>query len=229
MRISEGKVPEMKKQTIVWAYLFILSIGTILSISIPKNEVTAKEAVVIPGQAIRLRILANSDLESDQVIKRHVRDAVNAKISRWVADVTSMKEARKVLQAKLPEIQRTAEAAVNQQGSRQTVKVEFGKVSFPTKLYGNFLYPAGEYQAILITLGAGKGTNWWCVLFPPLCFLDFSNGVAVSGGFEGDHKRRGNAEKHDKGAAAGQPDRDLKKGQKNQMGDQITTGKHAPK
>ena len=63
--------------------------------------------------------------------------------------------------------------------------MEFGKVQFPTKLYGEFLYPAGEYQAILITLGEGTGANWWCVLYPPLCFLDFSNGVAVqSDGFE---------------------------------------------
>ena len=64
------------------------------------------------------------------------------------------------------------------------MNVKFGKVQFPTKLYGQFLYPAGEYQAILITLGSGEGANWWCVLYPPLCFLDFSNGVAVSDGFE---------------------------------------------
>ena len=71
----------MKKKTIVWAYLMILSLGTILSLYIPKNEVTAKEAVTIPGEAIRLRILANSDRGSDQQLKRQVRDAVNAKIS----------------------------------------------------------------------------------------------------------------------------------------------------
>lgn len=156
---------------------------------IPKNEVTAKEAVVIPGQAIRLRILANSDLESDQALKRQVRDAVNAKITVWVKNLTSIQEARKVIQAKLPEIQATAEKVVKQQGSNQAVKVKFGQISFPTKLYGDFLYPAGKYQAILITLGEGKGANWWCVLFPPLCFLDFSNGVAVSNGFEGDRQQ----------------------------------------
>jgi stage II sporulation protein R len=174
----------MKRKTIVWAYLIILSLGTILSLYIPKNEVTAKEAVTIPGEAIRLRILANSDLESDQALKRQVRDAVNAKISVWVKDLTSIKEARAVIKSKLPEIQATAEEVVKQQGSNQSVKIKFGKVQFPTKLYGEFLYPAGEYEAILITLGDGKGANWWCVLFPPLCFLDFSNGVAVSAGFE---------------------------------------------
>ena len=72
----------------------------------------------------------------------------------------------------------------------QSVKVEFGVVEFPTKLYGEFLYPAGEYEAILITLGEGKGANWWCVLFPPLCFLDFSNGVAVSEGFDEEEEKK---------------------------------------
>lgn len=174
----------MQSKTLVWAYLLILSLGTILSLYIPKNEVAAKDAVVIPGQAIRLRILANSDLDKDQALKRDVRDAVNAKISVWVKDLTSIKEARKVIKSKLPELQTTAEAVVKKEGSKQKVNVKFGKVQFPTKLYGQFLYPAGDYEAILITLGKGEGANWWCVLFPPLCFLDFSNGIAVSKGFD---------------------------------------------
>ena len=180
----EGTVPGMKKKTIVWAYLLVLSLGTILSLYIPKNEVAAKDAIVIPGQAIRLRILANSDLDADQALKRKVRDAVNEKIAVWVQDLTSITQARKVIKSKLPAIEATAEAVVKQEGSKQAVKVKFGKVQFPTKLYGQFLYPAGDYEAILITLGEGKGANWWCVLFPPLCFLDFSNGIAVSKGFE---------------------------------------------
>jgi stage II sporulation protein R len=162
----------------------VLSLGTILSLYMPKTEAAAKESIVIPGEAIRLRILANSDFESDQAIKRKVRDAVNAQITLWVQDLTSMEKARTVINSKLPEIQEIAERTVREQGSDQSVKVEFGKVQFPTKLYGQFLYPAGEYQAILITLGDGEGANWWCVLYPPLCFLDFSNGVAVSDGFE---------------------------------------------
>jgi len=174
----------MRSKIIVWGYLVVLSLGTMLSLYMPKTEAAAKESIVIPGEAIRLRILANSDFEKDQAIKRKVRDAVNAQITLWVQDLTSMNEAKKVMTAKLPEIQAIAEKVVREQGSDQSVKVEFGKVQFPTKLYGQYLYPAGEYQAILITLGSGKGANWWCVLYPPLCFLDFSNGVAVSNGFE---------------------------------------------
>jgi stage II sporulation protein R len=179
----------MKTKTIVKLYVLILSLGTILSLYIPKTEVTADEPMVIPSEAIRLRILANSDYEEDQELKRKVRDAVNAEITEWVSELTSIEDARNLIQSRLPEIQKIAEEVVEEEGSDQKVNADFGKVSFPTKLYGQFLYPAGEYEAILITLGEGKGTNWWCVLFPPLCFLDFSNGVAVSEGFEeGDKK-----------------------------------------
>ena len=141
--------------------------------------------MVIPNEAIRLRILADSDSDKDQAIKRLVRDQVNKEITKWVEDLTSLDDARNIIKSKLPEIQAIAEEIVSSEGSNQSVKTEFDKVQFPTKLYGQFLYPAGEYEAILITLGEGEGANWWCVLYPPLCFLDFSNGEATSEGFDG--------------------------------------------
>lgn len=187
MRIVKGRCENMNmnSKVLVWSYLIILSLGTILNLYMPKTEAVAKDSIVIPAEAIRLRILANSDSAEDQEIKRKVRDAVNAQITLWVQDLTSLEKAKTVINSKLPEVQAIAEKVVAEQGSSQSVNVEFGKVQFPTKLYGEFLYPAGEYQAILITLGEGTGANWWCVLYPPLCFLDFSNGVAVqSDGFE---------------------------------------------
>ncbi len=174
----------MKTKTLAKLYIIILSIGTLLSLYIPKNEVTANEAIVIPNEAIRLRILANSDLEVDQELKREVRDEVNAAITEWVAELTSVEAARDLIQSRLPEIKAIAEEVLEKNGSNQSVKTDFGKVEFPTKLYGEFLYPAGEYEAVLITLGEGEGANWWCVLFPPLCFLDFSNSVAVKEGVD---------------------------------------------
>lgn len=180
----------MKTKTIALAYILILSVGTIFSLYIPKNEVTAaNEMLVIPNEAIRLRILANSDQEKDQEIKREVRDVINAEITKWVQDLTSLDEARSLIQSRLPEIQKLAEQVLADNKVDQSVQAKFGtNVEFPTKLYGEFLYPAGKYEAILVTIGEGKGANWWCVLFPPLCFLDFSNGVAVSEGFEEEEK-----------------------------------------
>ncbi|MGE6754852.1 stage II sporulation protein R [Rossellomorea sp. NPDC071047] len=183
----------MKTKHTVLLYILILSLGTILSLYIPKQELAAQETMVIPEEAIRLRILANSDLEQDQNVKRLVRDEVNKEITNWVATLTSQDEAKSVIQAGLPQLQQIAEEVVAEQGLDQSVKIDFGKVEFPTKLYGQYLYPAGEYEAVLITLGAGEGANWWCVLYPPLCFLDFSTGNAVrSPGFETKVEASGN-------------------------------------
>lgn len=172
----------MKKRNLAIIYLLILTIGTIASLYIPKQEVAKADtaAIVIPDQAIRLRILANSDKESDQAVKRLIRDEVNKDITGWVAELTSIDEARDVITSHLDEIQATAESVMAKEGLNQPVKVKFGQATFPTKLYGQYLYPAGNYEAVIITLGEGEGANWWCVLFPPLCFLDFSNGTAVS-------------------------------------------------
>jgi stage II sporulation protein R len=151
----------------------MLSIGTILSLYAPQQEAAADQTIVIPKDAIRLRILANSDKPEDQAVKRKIRDEVNASITKWVQDLTSKEEAKKVIQSHLPDIKRIAEKVIAEEHLDQSVRVELGKVNFPTKLYGQYLYPAGKYEAVLITLGEGQGANWWCVLYPPLCFLDF--------------------------------------------------------
>lgn len=172
----------MKRRNLAIIYLLILTIGTILSLYTPKQEAVKADAAmaVIPNEAIRLRILANSDREADQAVKRLIRDEVNHDITEWVAELTSIQEAREVIISHLDEIQATAENVMAKEGLHQSVKVDFGQAKFPTKLYGQYLYPAGDYEAVIITLGEGEGANWWCVLFPPLCFLDFSNGTAVS-------------------------------------------------
>ncbi|WP_243297667.1 stage II sporulation protein R [Bacillus litorisediminis] len=179
----------MKAKILAGSYLLILVIGTILSLYIPKNEVTANEALVIPNEAIRLRILANSDSEKDQAVKRRVRDEVNQAITAWVSELTSLEAARDTIKGNLPKIEEITKRILKEEGVQYSFKVNFDEVQFPTKLYGDFLYPAGEYEAVLVTLGEGSGANWWCVLFPPLCFVDFSNGIATSPGFEDNEKK----------------------------------------
>ncbi|WP_342716439.1 stage II sporulation protein R [Bacillus paramycoides] len=168
----------MKKQVI--AYLLLLLIGAQLLVQFGYMKADAKGSSVIPKEAVRLRILANSDSDKDQALKRKVRDEVKAQIDGWVADLTSFEEARKVIQSHIPEIEKTVANTLKKEGSKDSFQVKFSKnVKFPTKVYGNFIYPAGEYEAVLITIGEGEGANWWCVLFPPMCFLDFSSGTAV--------------------------------------------------
>ncbi len=166
----------MNKYVII-LYMTMVMIGAIITIYGQQTE--AQEDAVIPNEAVRLRILANSDSPADQALKRAVRDAVNEQITTWVSDLTSFEEAKQVIAQHVPEIEQTVARVLQENKSNQSYKVAFGRVSFPTKIYGSYVYPAGEYDAVLITLGKGEGANWWCVLFPPLCFLDFSTGEAV--------------------------------------------------
>lgn len=133
----------------------------------------------IPAQAIRLRILANSDRPEDQWLKRKVRDEVIGEISTWADKPRTMAEARKMVKQNLPHFEKIVQQTINRYGYNHSFRVDFGMVPFPTKLYGTQVYPAGDYEALRITIGSGEGENWWCVLFPPLCFIDMSNGDAV--------------------------------------------------
>lgn len=140
---------------------------------------------VIPDDAIRLRILANSDNEQDQALKRKVRDEINVVVTEWVKNIEDIEEARQLIQEQLPELEKVVQQTLEAENKQQDFEITYdNNVSFPAKLYGNYLYPAGEYEAILVTLGEGTGANWWCVLFPPLCFLDFFNGTSVASGEE---------------------------------------------
>ncbi|WP_084781502.1 stage II sporulation protein R [Paenibacillus sp. D9] len=133
----------------------------------------------IPSEAIRLRILANSDSAVDQATKRVVRDAVVQAMNGWAAGPQTIEEARAALRSHLGEIEAIVARTLQDRGFSYRYKAELGQVAFPTKVYGEQVYPAGDYEALLITLGEGKGQNWWCVLFPPLCFLDSSSGDAA--------------------------------------------------
>ncbi|KAI7262933.1 hypothetical protein KC345_g9289 [Hortaea werneckii] len=139
--------------------------------------------VSIPQESIRLRILANSDGTGDQLVKRQIRDRVVEQINQWVAgleDPQSLEQARALIRGHLPELNTLVAAELDKRGIEYGYKVELGTVPFPTKMYGGRVYPAGEYEAVRITLGAGKGQNWWCVLFPPLCFIDAGSGDAAA-------------------------------------------------
>jgi len=157
---------------------FMLMLITMTGVQVPEvSSHKDEETEMIPEEAIRLRILAHSDAETDQEIKLAVRDEVNAYISEKVQYIDDIKVGRMVIKESVPDIEEIVIQTLEANGlDDQTAHVEYGSnISFPLKQYGNYVYPAGEYEAVLITIGEGKGANWWCVLFPPLCFLDFSN------------------------------------------------------
>lgn len=143
---------------------------------------TAAAEGLIPQDSIRLRILANSDSLGDQAVKRLVRDAVVEQMNGWVAELDqpeSLEEARTMVQGKLSDIEQRVGETLKASGKNYSYEVELGEVPFPTKIYGGAVYPAGDYEAVRVTLGAGSGKNWWCVLFPPLCFVDAGSGDAL--------------------------------------------------
>lgn len=144
---------------------------------------TAAAEGLIPQESIRLRILANSDGVGDQAVKRKVRDAVVEQMNAWVGeleDPQSLEAARGIIRDHLSEIGDKVQQTLADNGKEYSYQVELGVVPFPTKMYGGAVYPAGDYEALRITLGEGKGKNWWCVLFPPLCFVDAGSGDALA-------------------------------------------------
>jgi stage II sporulation protein R len=142
------------------------------------SSAAAQTSEFIPQESIRLRILADSDAPSDQLLKRRIRDEVIVAMNGWVTGPQTIEEARETVRAHLPELDRLVGSMVQEAGYSYAHKVELGIVPFPTKVYGDRVYPAGNYEALRITLGRGLGQNWWCVLFPPLCFVDVSIGEA---------------------------------------------------
>jgi stage II sporulation protein R len=135
---------------------------------------------LIPQESIRLRILANSDAPADQAVKRVVRDAVVKAMDGWVTGPQTIEEARQTVHDHMSEIEGIVADVLTSRGFDYSYKAELGIVPFPTKMYSNEVYPAGDYEALLITLGEGQGQNWWCVLFPPLCFIDAATGEAAA-------------------------------------------------
>ena len=133
------------------------------------NEV---ELAPTSDQLIRFHVLANSDNEQDQALKRAVRDAILKAVSPKLAASKSLDESRQILKQVRPEIESIGRSVVKMWGKDYSVRTEFGHSSFPTKSYGSLVLPAGDYEALSVVIGKGQGSNWWCVLFPPLCFVD---------------------------------------------------------
>ena len=128
---------------------------------------------------IRFHVIAHSDLPEDQQLKREVRDAVVEKISSDFRNADSIEEARDIMKEKLKIIEETAQKEVYAHGKKYPVRAEMGYFTFPAKTYGSFSLPEGRYEALRVVIGDGKGENWWCVLFPPLCFVDISSSTAA--------------------------------------------------
>ena len=123
---------------------------------------------------IRFHVIANSDTEADQTLKLKVRDSVVRDMTPSFSQASNIDEARTVVKENIDRIKSVAIKEIKRDGKDYPVQVSLGKYMFPTKTYGDLTLQEGKYEAVRVVIGEGKGSNWWCVLFPPLCFVDLS-------------------------------------------------------
>ena len=128
---------------------------------------------------IRFRVIANSDNPIDQAVKLDVRDEILATLEPQLNGVKSRRVAAERIAALKGRLSQVANQVLTAHQVSYRARVKWTKTQFPTKAYGSWVLPAGTYQALLIVLGKGAGHNWWCVLFPSLCFIDMGNALAV--------------------------------------------------
>ena len=134
-------------------------------------------SVNIANSVFRLHVIANSDSKEDQDLKYIVRDNVLAYMNDICKDAKSKEDAILIANKHLNEFKEIATNTIKERGFNYNVTVEIGNFSFPTKTYGDISLPSGYYDALRIKIGEASGKNWWCVMFPPLCFVDVSSGI----------------------------------------------------
>ncbi len=136
------------------------------AISLPMTEASYSG---IYEKTVRLHVLAASDSAEDQQLKLLLRDALLLHLSPLLEETESKEEAEGIIRAHLSEIEEFSRNFLLEQGCTETCSVVLGKEYYPTRVYENCSYPAGEYTSLRVFIGAGEGKNWWCVVYPPLC------------------------------------------------------------
>ena len=160
----------MKKQGTIRRLDAALGAGLLLAMLITPLAGFGQRCAQVRQEVLRLHILANSDSEADQALKLRVRDAVLEETGGLFAAAVTLEEAQAAALENLPAIEAAARRALAEAGSDAPVKAELTRMYFNTREYGeDTTLPAGEYQALRLSIGEARGRNWWCVMFPPLC------------------------------------------------------------
>ena len=153
---------------------FILIILTYMVIGnvIAKND-------IIPDEAIRIRVIANSNSEYDQEIKSKVKDKVQYDMYNILKNTNNIEEARYNIKNNLSNIEKNIYTLLQKEKYKLPFNVNFGLNYFPKKEFKGITYKEGYYESVVVTLGEGLGDNWWCVLFPPLCMIEAEESTDV--------------------------------------------------
>lgn len=128
----------------------------------------------VKDSLIRFHVIANSDTEEDQNLKLKIKNKVIDYLYPYLNSSESLEESREIIKNKMNDVKKLAEEEIRDDGYGYGVSVQLSRENFPDKSYGNITLPQGNYEAFRVIIGSGQGKNWWCVMFPPLCFVDES-------------------------------------------------------
>ncbi len=149
----------------------ISGIIIILSMILTGGFVVANQSVPLEQSVLRLHVIANSDDPVDQALKLAVKDDIVLMMKQEFSYIGEIDEAKERAEQAVPCIKEVAQSRIKASGYDYPVQVTVGDYDFPTKSYGDMVFPSGRYKAVRVVIGEGQGKNWWCVLFPPLCLV----------------------------------------------------------
>ncbi len=128
----------------------------------------------IAGEVVRFHVLANSDEDFDQKLKLEVRDEILKKYEKGLSNCSTKAQTEEFINENLTGIELCAKEVIERNGYNYPVKASLTNSMFPRRTYGDATFPGGEYEALRVVIGEGKGANWWCMMFPPLCYVDIT-------------------------------------------------------
>ncbi|CDE82807.1 stage II sporulation protein R [Clostridium sp. CAG:273] len=161
----------------VFKRLIIVLLLLILFIFISAISYVSAVSNNIANGVFRLHVIANSDSPEDQNLKYIVRDELIKYMNTLAKDCNSKQEVIEIAKNNISNFENIAKKTIKDNGFNYNVTVEIGNFDFPTKTYGDITLPAGTYDSLKIKIGKSEGQNWWCVMFPPLCFVDVTTGI----------------------------------------------------
>lgn len=153
--------------------ILISAVFVVLSVAIAYTAEAYDDMAQLNSKVIRLHVLANSDTFEDQELKYKVRNQIITNFNEEFEKVLSKDESEEIIIEKIHQIRCKAEEIIKEEGYDYDINVYYGNYKFPRKIYEEIILPEGYYDAVRIEIGQSEGANWWCVMFPPLCFVDF--------------------------------------------------------
>lgn len=166
----------MKQKYSLFLCITCLFLALLLALAINRQKEEALALRIAP-EILRFHVLANSDSQKDQALKLKVRNLLLNSIYDDLGENASLEETKSYVISHREELEEKAESYMKELGYDYPAHMELTNCYFPTKAYGDLIFPCGSYDAVRVKIGKGKGHNWWCVLYPPLCFVDASYAV----------------------------------------------------